>query len=179
MNKFIILLRGINVGGKNKVPMKELTKHLLEAGLAGVKTYIQSGNLVISTSITDRHEVTALVMQVIEQRFGFQVSAIALTLNEYSRALTNNPFKDAEDTPSTLHLSFLDTIPSDPDIEKLDNLKSNSERFKLNGPMFYLHAPDGVGRSKLAAGAEKAIGVPATARNWRSAQKILELAEQD
>tara|TARA_R110002096_G_scaffold254575_5_gene447827 strand:- start:482 stop:1021 length:540 start_codon:yes stop_codon:yes gene_type:complete len=179
VNKYIILLRGINVGGTNKVAMKDLTSALLQAGYAEVKTYIQSGNLVLTAGNTDKQQVATSIAELIAQHFGFKPQVLVLSQAEYSAALTANPYKEAEATPSALHLYFLDTKPANPDLDKLAKLKADTERYQLNEQVFYLHAPDGIGRSKLAATAEKALGVPATGRNWRSAIKILELAQQD
>lgn len=85
---------------------------------------------------------------------------------------------EAESEPKTLHIFFLVFEPENPNLDMLENLKRNRERFKLVDKLFYLHAPDGIGRSKLAARVEKALGVPVTARNWRSVCKIMAMAKQ-
>jgi uncharacterized protein (DUF1697 family) len=87
-----------------------------------------------------------------------------------------NPFPKAEAESKSVHLYFLAKTPKDPDLEALNRLKSGKESFKLMDDVFYLHAPDGIGRSKLAARAEKLIGVEATARNWNTVTKLLEMA---
>jgi len=99
-----------------------------------------------------------------------------MSVKSLQSALLANPFPAAIEDPKTLHLYFLSSAPIDADIGGLEKLKSTSESFELIEQVFYLHAPDGIGRSKLAAGAEKLLGVPATGRNWRTAQKVLELA---
>ncbi len=91
--------------------------------------------------------------------------------------MESNPFPEAEAEPKTLHLFFLASAPEAADIESLTEAKSPSERFHLTDHVFYLHAPDGIGRSKLAANAEKYLGVAITARNWRTVQKLREMAE--
>ena len=98
-------------------------------------------------------------------------------MDELEQAIRSNPYTEAESSPKSLHLFFLAEAPPNPDLEKLAAIRAESERFCLLGKVFYLYAPDGIGRSKLAAGAEKALGVPATARNWRSVCQIMELAQ--
>ena len=92
------------------------------------------------------------------------------------QAIESNPFPEAESEPKALHLYFLDAIPEDPDFDTLASIKSNRERFALKDGVFYMHAPEGIGRSKLAANAEKLLGVSATARNWRTVSKIMAMA---
>ncbi|HIA16949.1 MAG TPA: DUF1697 domain-containing protein, partial [Dehalococcoidia bacterium] len=91
-------------------------------------------------------------------------------------AIASNPFPQAEEHPNTLHLYFLSEPPHDPDNDALNALKSDSEQFVLTDNVFYLHAPGGIGQSKLAARAERLLGVDATARNWRTVSKIEEMA---
>jgi uncharacterized protein (DUF1697 family) len=89
------------------------------------------------------------------------------------QAMVSNPFPEAESEPKTLHLYFLASTPQNPDLQTLDSIKQANEQFKLIDNVFYLYAPDGIGRSKLAARVEKALGVAATARNWRTVCKIM------
>jgi uncharacterized protein (DUF1697 family) len=91
--------------------------------------------------------------------------------------MANNPFPEAEAEPSTLHLGFLASTPKSPDLKKLASIKTETERFQLIEDVFYLHAPEGVGRSKLAASSEKLLGVSMTDRNWRTVCKLREMAE--
>jgi uncharacterized protein (DUF1697 family) len=99
-------------------------------------------------------------------------------LDELERAMASNPYAEAESEPKSLHLYFLASEPQDPDLKTLESIRVDSERFALQGKVFYLHAPDGIGRSRLAARVEKALGVPATARNWRSVSKIVAMAKR-
>ena len=94
-------------------------------------------------------------------------------------AMVSNPFPQAESNPKTLHLYFLADLPEAPDLEALDALKRDTERYTLAGKLFYLYAPEGIGRSKLAARVEKSLGVAATARNWRSVSKIMAMAKEN
>ena len=178
MNTFIALLRGINVGGNNILPMRNLVELLESLGLSQVKTYIQSGNVVFQSESKNSAELANQISTAIGKSFGFMPQVMILEMKVFQEAITSNPFPEGESEPKTLHLFFLADVPQNPDLEMLESLKSNSEQFMLTNSVFYLYAPDGIGRSKLAAKVEKALGVAVTARNWRSVSKIMALAEQ-
>jgi uncharacterized protein (DUF1697 family) len=93
-------------------------------------------------------------------------------------AIRKNPFPEAVTDPKALHAGFLASMPEKPNLKALESLKSDSERFRLVGKVFYLHAPEGIGRSKLAANAERLLGAPMTDRNWRTVCKIREMARE-
>lgn len=112
----------------------------------------------------------------IKAEYGFEPKVLVLPIEEVKKAAGANPFPDAEADPKSLHVTFLDARPKQPDLKALERLKTKTERFELKDKVFYLHAPDGVGRSKLAANAERLIGVPMTDRNWRTVCKILDMA---
>ena len=171
------MFRGINVGGKAALPMAELTKLLEACGYTGIKTYIQSGNVVFRSSKTEADKLPERIGKAVSSRHGFRPEAIVLGVGEIERAVVSNPFPEAEAEPKSLHLYFLERSPPNPNLEAMSALKAASESFATVDKVFYLHAPDGFGRSKLAARAEKLIGVGATARNWRTVNKILELAK--
>lgn len=172
MNKYIVLIRGINVGGRNKLLMKELVVILKGLGCVNVKTYIQSGNVVLQSSNDNVTELSKIIGQAINQQQGFQPHIHILTTKDLQQAIDNNPFTEAKVDPKTLHFGFLDSMPSNPNIGKLAALKTTTEYFQLIDKVFYLNAPDGIGRSKLAAQSEKALGVPMTSRNWRTVDKL-------
>lgn len=176
MNTYIALLRGINVGGKNPLPMKQLTLLLEELQAEGVRTYIQSGNVVFRHRTTDVAALAGGISAQIKKRFGFEPHVLLLTLSELEAAIRNNPFPEAESNPGTLHFGFLSSTPRTPDLGKLAELKTDSEQFQLIDRVFYLYAPDGVGRSRLAANSERLLGVPMTDRNWNTVRKLKQLA---
>ncbi len=175
MNTFIALLRGINVGGHNKLPMRELKALLESLGLANVQTYIQSGNVVFQIGRTDLPALGEAIGVAIGQSHGFVPKILLLSLADLATAVAQNPFPATDEQHKTLHFYFLESAPSNPDLTGLASLKTNSEQFELIDTVFYLHAPEGIGRSKLAAKVEKALGVPATARNWRTVSKLVEM----
>ncbi len=178
MKTYIALFRGINVGGKNALPMKELVAILEDLGAQNVKTYIQSGNAVFVSPEKDASQLSNMISREIKKRRGFEPHVLLLDLEDIERAIKKNPFPDAATDPKALHAGFLASAPEEPDLEALESIKSNGERFYLIDKVFYLHAPEGIGRSKLAANAEKLLGVPMTDRNWRTVCKIREMTRK-
>ena len=177
MKSYIALFRGINVGGNNILPMKDLRVLLEELGAAKVKTYIQSGNAIFRHESEDTPQLSSKIGAAIKESHGFEPRVLLLDWAEMEQAMVANPFPQAEAEPKTLHLYFLASVPQNPDLSRLDNLKKDNEQFKLIDQVFYLYAPDGIGRSKVAERAEKALGVAATARNWRTVCKIRDMHE--
>ena len=178
MKTYVAFFRGINVGGRNKLPMKELAATLEHVGCRNVATYIQSGNAVLQSEERDASVLSETIQAAIKERDGFEPRVLLLESEELERAMRSNPFPEAESEPKTLHLYFLAAPPERPDPDALDGLRGDRERFVLADGVFYLHAPDGLGRSKLAANVERLLGVPATARNWRTVRKVMEMAQR-
>lgn len=177
MKIYIALFRGINVGGRNALPMKELASVLGDLGARNVKTYIQSGNAVFVCSEKDTLRFSNNISREIKKRRGFEPHVLLLELEDIDRAMKKNPFPEAATDPRTLHMGFLASEPGKPNLKALESLKIESERFQLIDKVFYLHAPEGIGRSKLAANVERLLGVPMTDRNWRTVCKIREMAQ--
>lgn len=176
MSVWIALFRGINVGGANVLPMRELVSSLESLGCSDVKTYIQSGNAVFRGDISDRGDFSARISDAIAAAKGFAPRVLLLTGAEFAATVENNPFPDAQ--PKSLHCYFLAAEPDPADIGRLEEYRAGSERYRFVQRVFYLHAPDGIGRSKLAAQVERRLGVPATARNFRTVTKIRAMAEE-
>lgn len=174
--KYVLLLRGINVGGHGKLPMADLSALLAGLGARDVATYIQSGNAVFSGDFTPRI-LAAEIEDRIEAQFGFRRDALVLTGAEILAARAGFPFAAAFDAPKTGHVSFLKS-PAQPDLGAMQALAAPDEEFRLAGQVFYLYAPSGIGRSKLAAKVEKLLGVLATARNLNSVRKLCEMVEK-
>lgn len=176
MTVCIAFFRGINVGGNHVLPMAELVERLEHVGLPGAVTYIQSGNVAFRCSSKRTAELESRISDAIEDSHGFRPRVMVIRVQELEHAVAVNPFPEATREPKTLQIWFLAQAPSEPDLDALAAVKAESERFKLDGKLFYLHAPEGIGRSKLAERVEKCLGVPGTCRNWRTATKVLELA---
>jgi uncharacterized protein (DUF1697 family) len=179
MKQWIALFRGINVGGKNSLPMKSLVHAMQNIELMNIRTYIQSGNVIFQCDKTEKAELLEQIGNLIKNRFGFRPQMILLTIDELREAISFNPYPKSESEPKSLHLYFLNAPPVDPDFQLLESMRSKKEQFKLINSVFYLHAPDGIGRSKLAANVEKGLGVFATARNWRTVTQIVSMGEQE
>jgi len=162
---FIVLFRAINVGGNNIVPMKQLTTLLTNDHYQNVKTYIQSGNVVLSsTKRPDNH-----ISKLVQDEFGFKPQIIVLDQSEFMAAVKNNPFSASEG--KSIHFYFCHSKPK-LNREIIDSLKAASEQYTLKNKIFYLYAPDGIGKSKLVAKIESCLGVPATGRNLNTINKI-------
>lgn len=180
MHTWIALLRGINVGGANRLPMAELRDELSRLGFEDPATYIASGNVVFGADDDpDADHAAALAGRIattIETHHGFRPRVLVLPAAGFREAMEANPFPEAESEPKTLHLYFLAGQPVDVDAPALEAVASPTERWKLGDHVLYLHTPDGLGRSKLAARLESLLGVPATARNWRTVTRVWEMA---
>lgn len=176
MKTWVLLLRGINVGGKHRLPMAALRHHLQALKLEQIKTYIQTGNAVFQASKDTAAALPTRLASIIEQHHGFRPHVFVLSKDQLATVITANPFPEAEGAPKTLHVFFLASAPVAPKIEVLNEVKAPSERFHLADEVFYLHTPEGFGRSKLAARIERGLGVDLTARNWRTVQKLWEMA---
>ncbi len=175
MSTYIALFRGINVGGRNVLPMRELVRDMQSLNCQDVRTLIQSGNAVFQYSRKSAASLGAKIAKKIEDRRGFKPLVLILNTRQLQKVIASNPFPEAEAEPQTLHLFFLATPPPAPEMNALAGAKSSSERFHLTDHVFYLHAPDGVDRSKLAPKVEKLLRVQATARNWRTVVKLAEM----
>jgi uncharacterized protein (DUF1697 family) len=177
MPTYIALLRGINVGGAGTLPMKELVAILESLGCESVRTYIQSGNAVFSSKSRSTTKLAESIRAEISKHRGFAPAVMVLAVKELEQAMRANPFPATED-PTRLGVGFLEAMPKKPNHAAMETLRAKSEQFVLVGKCFYLHAPDGFGKSKLATQAEKLIGVPMTMRNWRTVGKIWEMVQQ-
>jgi uncharacterized protein (DUF1697 family) len=139
-----------------------------------VRTYIQSGNVVFQSAPIDKNKIAREISSRILESYDFAPAILLLEISELQEAITNNPFPTTDG--KALHFFFLESTPQNPDLEGLMAIKLPSEQFKLHNKIFYLYAPLGVGRSKLAARVEKSLGVPVTGRNWNTVRELISLA---
>jgi uncharacterized protein (DUF1697 family) len=168
----IALLRGVNVGGHNKLPMAQLREIAADAGFAEVRTYIQSGNLVAST-VLDARAAGELLAEAIRMSTGLAVPVIVRTARQWSDVIAANPFPDAADPGRHVHVVFL-PAPATDSVHAFDSAAFAPEELVVVGGEVYLHLPDGMGRSKLAIAVNRLPEVAAgTARNWNT---VLQLA---
>jgi len=179
MQTFVALLRGINVGGRALVSMPELTSLLASMGLEDVSTYIQSGNVVFSSPAPDEQALAAGIEERITEAFGVSTTVLLRTPAELAEIAGDNPFLGRDADVSKLHVVFLSAPPPAGAVEELDPERSPPDEFRVRGREIYLKLPHGAGRSKLTIDYfERRLGVRATARNWRTLTKLIELSER-
>ena len=163
MNAWVLLLRGVNVGGNSRLPMESLRTILKTLGVSQAATYIQSGSAVF-TGVIDAPAFAGHVAEMILAEHGFRPRALVLNREDFDQAAAGYPWPEDWRAPKDGHIWFL-TAPPAPAAEAMTKIASGSERFAFGPQAFYLHAPAGIGHSRLAARAEALLGGPATARN--------------
>ena len=173
--KYVAFLRGINVGGKNKVKMETLREVFSSLGFENVKTYINSGNIIFETKKTDDKKLAAKIEKAIEKEFDLQVKTIVRSISEIEEIVKNNPFDGQFENDKDLHVFFLDEEMPE---EKRDILLSNNnenEMFYVRGREIFCLLRVSVLESLMGKDyIAKKLKVSATARNWRTVNKILE-----
>lgn len=155
--------------------MSALTQLIEKRGYSGVRTYIQSGNVLFQSSDSKAKNFPKSIGQAIQDQFGFCPDILMIDRDQLKQSVQANPFPQAESQPKSLHFYFLDRVPTSPNLEALNGLKRVNESFQIVDQVFYLYAPDGIGRSKLAAKVERLLGVKATARNLNTVLNLLRI----
>jgi uncharacterized protein (DUF1697 family) len=174
----LVLLRGINLGPRNRVSMATLKKALTDQGLAPVRTYLQSGNVVLSSELSESRLADA-VKSVVRERFEIDVDVLVRSRKELAAVVANNPLTAIATDPKRYQVSFLARKLDRASLQRLRSLADESERLEAVGRELYAWHPKGVARSKLwAALAARTLGVPATARNWSTVESLLALADE-
>ncbi|CAI8289563.1 MAG: Uncharacterised protein [Polaribacter sp. SA4-10] len=171
MKKYIILLRGINVSGKNKIQMAALRLLLNELNFQNVQTYIQSGNILLDSE-EDSMAVCQKIKKGIRNSFGFDVPVLARTVKEWSHVIENYPFPIENE--KIVAFTFLNMASKETGI----TIKNSEEdQYRIVNDVVYLYCPTGFARTKLTNNSiEKKLNVIATTRNLRTTLKLLELA---
>ncbi len=178
MARHVVLLRGINLGSRNRISMPELRAALEDAGFADVRTYLQSGNVVL-TSGKKPDGVARSCERLIADRFGLDIAVVVRSRAELAAVVKRNPLGDAAKDPKRYQVSFLAEKLSAEVVRKLEALAQPPERLVVSGREVYAWHPGGVAPSKLWAHlAGKRLGVTATARNWATVNALLELASE-
>jgi uncharacterized protein (DUF1697 family) len=173
---WVALLRGINLGARNKVAMADLRALFEDLGAEDVQTYVQSGNVVFESTLS-RAELTKAVGKEIESRLRLDLAVVYLTKAELGRVVKGNPFAKAQSDPLKLHVTFLAERPKAAQVRELSRAEYPPDEFEVKSSVVYLHCPQGYGRSKLSnAFFEKRLGVAGTTRNWRTVTTLAELA---
>lgn len=170
------MLRGINVSGQKKIKMDELRKLYESLGFELVQTYIQSGNVIFKTSLKDTSEIVNKIGEKIKQVFGYPVTIVLRTSDELESIVKRNPYEDKD--LSKVHVSFLSENQFEYSEEVLFEAKTGEEEFQILDKEVFLFLPHGSGRTKLTNNfLERKLGVKATTRNWRTINKILDIAQ--
>ena len=177
IGSYVALLRGINVGGRNRLPMRDLAAIFSDAGCADVTTYIQSGNVVFRTSDELAILIPSLIADSITERFDLRVPVVTRSAAELDTIVSGNPFLDIESDFTKLHVAFLADCPGSAESDSLDPDRSPPDSFQMRGREIYLHLPNGAARTKLTnAYFDSRLGTTSTARNWKTVLKLNELA---
>jgi uncharacterized protein (DUF1697 family) len=170
----VALLRGVNVGGHNKLPMVQLREIAAGAGFTEVRTYIQSGNLVAST-VLESASAEKVLADAIAAATGLTVPVIVRTADQWSELIAANPFPDAMDRGRHVHVVFL-PAPATEAVTSFDASSFAPEKVVVSGSEVALHLPDGMGRSKLVVAVNRIPDVAAgTARNWNTVVRLAAL----
>ena len=192
MASHVALLRGINVGGRNKVPMADLREVVAALGHTEVTTYIQSGNVLFSTADTDTAKLAAALESAIEDRFGLWSSVVVLSRDELAEVLAANPYS-GEPNPRLVHVVFLNAAPPRDMLDRIEAAasaaaaKGSRDTIQPADRALYIHTPDGFGKSELAQNLfrimtppskQKRQALAATARNLATATRLLSLCEE-
>ena len=171
----VALLRGINVAGKNMLPMKDLVRMFDAAGCTDVRTYIQSGNVIFEAP-AGAPGIADTITANIEKRFGYRIPVIIRTSQQLLKTIRDNPFLPAVEDQRWLHVYFLAHSPNARAIAALDPERSAPDAFHVRGQEIYLHLPNGMGRSKLTnAYFDSKLSTVSTARNWATVLKLSEM----
>jgi uncharacterized protein (DUF1697 family) len=174
---YVSLLRGVNVGGRNKVAMSALREVFDSIGHRDVATYVQSGNVVSTTGTRRPADVARAVERAITDRFGIEVVVLVRTPAELAETVAANPYAGHHADPTKLHVTFLRELPAHAAVEELDPDRFAPDVFTISGHEIYLHCPHGYGSTKINNGYfERQLGVAATTRNWKTVRHLAELA---
>ncbi len=186
MPRYVALLRGINVGGHNRVAMADLRDLITSLGHGDVATYVQSGNVVFTAGSAAPKALADQLATAIEDNLHLTVPVVVVTADDLARIVADNPWPD-EANPKALHVSFRDTTLTSDEIAAIAQAESRArdkgsrDEASVVGGTLYLHTPDGLGRSELAVQLSRLPGAKGdrfTMRNWSTVLKLSELVRQ-
>ncbi len=172
MPTYVALLRGINLGARNKIAMADLRELFAALGCEDVSTYVQSGNVVFRSPVRSAAKLQGGIEERIRADFGLQIRVLVRTSDELATVAEGNPFD-----PATAHVTFLAEKPPADRTKKLGERTFEPDAFRVTGRQVYLRCPNGYGRSKLSnAFLEKQLAVAATTRNWKTVTALAKLS---
>ena len=180
MTTYIAILRGINVSGQKIIKMDKLREHLKQLDFENTQTYIQSGNIIFNSKLTDTRLLEANIRNLILDNWGFDVPVIIRELEELWKINKENPFIKNHDIDLTkLAVTFLSEEPTKGLIEGLSTFHDPVDKFETNAREIYLYCPNGFGRSKLTNNFfERKLKVTCSSRNWKTLNKLIEIGEK-
>ncbi len=178
METFVVLLRGINVSGANKIKMADLKKLLTKSGFEDPETYIQSGNILLSSDI-DEDGISEKIKNAIQEEYGYDITVKSFTRGHFQSILDNNPLPDEHDDElKKFHVTLLAEKPSEEAKEKIKARKKESEIIVFKDNQVYLYCPEGYGRTKLSNNdIERITKSAATTRNWKTMLQLKKMLE--
>jgi uncharacterized protein (DUF1697 family) len=178
MKTWIALLKGINMVGKHKLPMKELVALMEGLGARDVKTYRGSGNAVFRHRGKNAARLAGRISAAIGKEYEFQPLVMLLETERLARIISDNPFPEAKAEPGSLVVGFLTAVPEQPDWEALEEVRRKSERFALHGDVFYFYALEGFHLSKIGPWLKRSLrSVDGTGRTWSSVVKVMAMSK--
>ena len=176
-NAYVALLRGVNVGGKNRLSMDELTRMFEEIGCNSVRTYIQSGNVVFVSKPSLSQSVQAGIAATVSARVGADIPVILRSVEELSQVAEANPFAGETQDSRKLHVGFLAAQPTASRVSRLDPERSPPDEFVVCGKEIYMHLPNGMARTRLTTNyLERVLATRVTFRNWKTVLSLLNMA---
>ena len=179
MGRLIVLLRGVNLVSRNRVSMPELREALEGAGFEEVRTYVQSGNVVLTTTRAPAR-VAKDVATIVDERFGLDIGVVVRTRAQLAKVIEHDPLGPVVTEPKRAQVTFLDGKPDPAALEELEAAATGGELVEHVGHEIYTWHPSGMGKSRLARLLSgKALGVTATSRNWATVTALLAIAEDD
>jgi uncharacterized protein (DUF1697 family) len=176
MATYVVLLRGINLAGRNRVGMGTLRDLLSSSGYSDVQTYVQSGNVILRSQSGEK-ALAATVRQRLGDAFGFDIGIFVRTAAQLADVAANNPFVGPDVDPGRqLHVAFLEAVPDPRTVAALDPHRAPPDELRPRGREVYIWAPNGIGPSKVLQGLDRILETSMTVRNWRTVTALLDLA---
>jgi uncharacterized protein (DUF1697 family) len=174
---YVALLRGINMAGKNRLRMQDLASIFEAAGCRNVRTYIQSGNVVYEAGHLQAHRVSGRVTDLIATKFGYRIPVIVRTALEIRHVAANNPFLNRGADERRLCVMFLEAVPLEANVDRLDPHRSPPDEYAVRGREIYMRCPEGFARTKYTnAYFDSVLGTTSTGRSWATVLKLVELS---
>ncbi len=179
-NIYISLLRGVNVGGQNRVPMAELCRLYEDSNLLQPETYVQSGNVVFLSAEPDASKLSAMIEKGIRKRFGHAIYVFIRAAPDFDKLVRGNPFlQGRREDPTKLHVTFLHRAPAEQQLNSLKHPGNCPDEFMPRGREVFLFCPRGYGRTRLSnTFFENKLRVPATTRNWRTVLALHRMVQE-